>query len=75
MTILINATEQYSPLVLFILLYKVILAFAPVDEIFKCDHTEMKASEQYFRVMQFIFFCKVPLETFMPVHKISSVTI
>ena len=74
-TIQMKATEQYFTVVLFIMLYKVILAFAPVDEILKCGHTEMKASEQYFRVMQFIFVCKAPLETFMPVHKISSVTI
>ena len=34
-----EATEQYSPVVLFITLYKVILTFESVDEILKCDHS------------------------------------
>ena len=33
-----KATEQYFPVVLFILLYKVILSFESVDEILKCAH-------------------------------------
>ena len=33
-----KATEQYFPMVLFIMLYKVVLTFASVDEILKCDH-------------------------------------
>ena len=39
MTIQIKATEQYFPVVLFIALYKVVLAFESVDEILKCDHS------------------------------------
>ena len=39
MTIQVKATEQYFPAVLFIMLYKVVLAFEPVDEILKCDHS------------------------------------
>ena len=34
-----KATEQYFPVVLFILLYKVVLTFESVDEILKCDHS------------------------------------
>ena len=35
-----KAIEQYSPVVLFIMLYKVILTFEFVaDEILKCDHS------------------------------------
>ena len=34
-----KATEQYFPVVLFIMLYKVVLAFESVDEILKCDHS------------------------------------
>ena len=34
-----KATEQYFPLVLFIILYKVVLTFESVDEILKCDHS------------------------------------
>ena len=34
-----KATEQHSPVVLFIMLYKVILTFESVDETLKCDHS------------------------------------
>ena len=33
-----KATEQYFPVVLFALPYKVVLTFESVDEILKCDH-------------------------------------
>jgi len=36
-TIQMKATEQYFPMVLFIILYKVVLTFESVDEILKCD--------------------------------------
>ena len=39
MTIQIKTTEQYFPVVLFIMLYKVVLMFQSVDEILKCDHS------------------------------------
>ena len=32
-----KATEQYFPVVLFIVLYKVVQTFESVDEIFKCN--------------------------------------
>ena len=38
-TIQMKATEQYFPLVLFIMLYKVVLTFESVDEILWCDHS------------------------------------
>ena len=31
--------EQFFPVVLFIMLYKVVLTFESVDEILKCDHS------------------------------------
>ena len=34
-----KATEQYFPVVLFIMLYKVVLTFESVDEILKCAHS------------------------------------
>ena len=34
-----KATEQSFPVVLFIMLYKVVLAFESVDEILKCGHS------------------------------------
>ena len=39
----LKATEQYFPVVLFIILCKVVLTFASVDEILRCDHS----SESY----------------------------
>ena len=33
-----RVTEQYFPVVLFIMLYKAVLTFKSVDEILKCDH-------------------------------------
>ena len=35
-----KATEQYFPVVLFIMLYKVVQTFESVDEILKCDHSK-----------------------------------
>jgi len=34
-----NSTEQYLPVVLFIILYKVVVTFESVDEILKYDHS------------------------------------
>ena len=38
-----KAIEQYFPVVLFIVLYRLFLTFETVDEILKCDHS----SESY----------------------------
>ena len=46
-TIQMKATEQYFPVVLFIMLYKVVLSFESVDKILKCD-IQMNALQQYF---------------------------
>ena len=35
-----KATEQYFPVVLFIVLYKVVLTFESVDEILKCGYSD-----------------------------------
>ena len=42
-----KATEQYFPVVLFIMLYKVVLTFESVYEILKCDHS----NESYWVVL------------------------
>ena len=42
-----KATEQYFPVVLFIMLYKVVLIFESVHEILKCDHS----NESYWTVL------------------------
>ena len=39
MAIQIKAIEQYFEAVLFIMLYKAVLTFEPVDEILKRDHS------------------------------------
>ena len=84
-TIQVKATEQYFPVVLFIMLYKVVLTFECVDEITKyCTRwfyrlslwmkflsvtTQVKATEQYFPVVLFIMLYKVIL-TFESVDEI-----
>ena len=35
----IKASEQYFPVVLFIILYKVVITFESTDEIANCDHS------------------------------------
>ena len=42
-----NATEQYVPVVLFIMLHEVVLTFESVNKILKCDHS----SESYWAVL------------------------
>ena len=39
MPIQMKTTEQYFPVVLFVMLYKAVLSFESVDEILKCDHS------------------------------------
>ena len=38
-TVQMKATEQYFPMVLFVMLYKVVVTFESMDEILKCDHS------------------------------------
>ena len=54
------AVEQYFPVVLFIMLYKVVLTFDSVDKILSVT-IQMKAIEQFFPVMLFIMLYKVVL--------------
>ena len=61
MTIQMKAIEQYFPVVLFIMLYKVFLTFESVDEILKSMTIQRKAIEQHFPVVLFIMFYKVVL--------------
>ena len=46
-TIQMKATEQYFPVELFIMLYKMVVSFESVDEILKCDHS----NESYWAVL------------------------
>ena len=43
-TIQMKATEQYFPVVLFIMLYKVVLTFESVDKILWCYHSNETSS-------------------------------
>ena len=63
-----KATEQYFPVVLFIMLDKVVQTFESVNEILKCNH-QTKATEQYFPVLLFIMLYKV-VQTFESVNEI-----
>jgi len=67
-TIQLKANEQYFPVVLFIMLYKLTITFESVDEILRVT-TQMKASEQYFPVVLFIMLYKLIL-TFESVDEI-----
>ena len=60
LTIQMKATEQYFPMGLFVMLRKVVLTFASVDEILKCTN-QMKAILQYFPVTLFVMLCRVVL--------------
>ena len=51
-----KATEQYIPVVLFVMLYDVIISFESLDEILKCHHSN-ETTEQYFPVVLFRFLC------------------
>ena len=42
-----KATEQYFPVVLFVMLYKGVLCFESVDKILKCDNS----NESYWAVL------------------------
>ena len=48
-----KATEQYFPVMLFIMLCKVVLTFESVDEILKCDHS----NESYWAVLSCSAVC------------------
>ena len=43
-----KTTEQYFPVVLFIMPYKVVLTFESVDKILKCDHSNESYSAVLF---------------------------
>ena len=61
MTIPTKATEQYFPVILFIMLYKVVLTFEFMEEICKCYHSNETATEKYFQLELFTVLYKVVL--------------
>ena len=55
-----KATEEYFPVVLFIMLYKVVLTFESVDEILWWDHSNKSYQyKEFFPVVLFIKMYKV----------------
>ena len=58
-TIQMKATEQYSPVVLFIMLYKVVLTFESVHEILWCDHSNETPSGNCSAALSYFFYLKV----------------
>jgi len=68
-----KATEQYVPVVLFIMLYKAVLTSEFLDEILKWVHSiQMKAIEQYCPVVLFITPYKESAEESLRCDKIPS---
>ena len=64
-----KATEQYFPVVLFIMLYKVVLTFESLHEILKCDHSNESYGAALSCGTVFIMLYKVVL-TFESVDEI-----
>ena len=56
MTIQVKATEQYFPLVQFMVLDKVVLTLEYADKILKCNQSQ-KAIELYFSISTVVSFC------------------
>jgi len=68
-----KATEQYFPVVLFIMLHKVVPSFEAEDEILKCDHSY----ESYRAVLSCgaVSYAVQRIQTLSPWMKSYSVTI
>ena len=64
-----KTTEQYFPVVLFLMLYKLALTFVSVDEIQKCS-IQMQDIEQYSPEVVFIMLYDVALNLFDSVDEI-----
>ena len=47
-----KTTEQYFPVVLFIMLYKVAVTFVSLDEMLVCDHSKYNVSKVLY-IMQY----------------------
>ena len=73
-TIQMKATEQYFPVILFIMLYKVLLTFESVDEFLWCYCSRQTSSTELFsnsclalykQKIKFSFHCKLGLKRLM----------
>ena len=67
-----KATEQYFPLVLFIMLYKVVLTSESADETLKCDYS----NKSYWVVLSYgvVYYATIQMEavqrlpTYLPTY-------
>ena len=50
-----KATEQYFPVVLFVMMHKVVLPFGTVVEILWCDFFQMNTLHQYFHIVLLVY--------------------
>ena len=66
-----KATEQYFPVVLFIMLYNVVQAFESVHEILKCDHSNERCFIIDFFVLNSHETRETPSEALRRVFEIS----
>ena len=64
-----KAPQQYFPVLLFIMPYKVVLTFESMYEVLKCDRIQMKATQQYFPMVLFIMLYNVVL-TFESMYEV-----
>ena len=56
-----KATEQYFPVVEFIMLYRVFLTFKFVNKILRCDHSNKNYQVVYFPVVLFQYYVRCTL--------------
>ena len=66
-----KATEQYFPVVLYVMLYEVVLTFESINNTLQCDY---KVSKQFFSPNLFIMLYKMVL-IFTPVDKLCCVNL
>ena len=67
-TIQMKATEQYFPVVLFIMLYKVVLTSESLDEILWCDH-----SNESYRVVLSYGTVIMPYKAALPFESVKAI--
>ena len=50
-------SDQYFPVMLFIMLHELFPTFENVEEILRCDHSNVKATGQCFPIVPVVFQC------------------
>ena len=52
-----SSSDQYFPVMLFIMLHELFPTFENVEEILRCDHSNVKATGQCFPIVPVVFQC------------------